>query len=397
VGGLGTRLGPLTAQTPKPLLDVGGRPFLAWLMREFVRFGVREFVLLVGHLADEVKEAAPRIAATLPHDVKVVISEEPMRAGTGGALTHALPLLDERFWLCNGDSFLDFNLARILAAAKATPETQGWMLLRQVPDASRFGVVGLDGSHVVEFHERGEPGRTGLINGGVYLLRKDVLGGVPPVCSLERDVLPGLAQAARLQALVSDGYFIDIGIPEDLERARTELPGRLLRPALFLDRDGVINRDHGYVGGRDRFEWTSTAIDAIRLANDTGLHVFIVTNQGGVARGLYDEAAVAELHAWMVEELRAHGATIDDIRYCPYHKAAAIEGYRRASDWRKPAPGMILDLLRCWEAPPARSLLIGDQPTDVAAAQAAGVEGRLFDGGDLLRLVTSLMDERLHA
>jgi D-glycero-D-manno-heptose 1,7-bisphosphate phosphatase len=133
------------------------------------------------------------------------------------------------------------------------------------------------------------------------------------------------------------------------------------------------------------------ALDAIRHATQAGWHVFVVTNQSGVARGLYDEAAVHKLLDWMADEARRAGGTIDDARYCPFHEQAVVAAYRRASDWRKPAPGMLLDLIRAWELDPTRCLMIGDQPTDIAAATAAGVPGHLFAGGNLLGFVRRLV------
>jgi D-glycero-D-manno-heptose 1,7-bisphosphate phosphatase len=168
----------------------------------------------------------------------------------------------------------------------------------------------------------------------------------------------------------------------------TSPPGRR---AVIFDRDGVLNVDHGYVGSRERFEWVPGALDAIRYATQAGWHVFVVTNQSGVGRGYYDEAAVQSLLDWMADEARRAGGTIDDARYCPFHEAAALEAYRRASDWRKPAPGMLLDLIRAWELDPARCVMIGDQPTDMAAAAAAGVAGHLFPGGNLLDFVRPLL------
>lgn len=165
----------------------------------------------------------------------------------------------------------------------------------------------------------------------------------------------------------------------------------IVRPALFLDRDGTINRDHGYVATRDRWEWIPGAIEAIRLATALSWRVFVVTNQSGVARGLYDEAAVKALHAWMLAALKEAGGTVDDIRYCPFHEEATVARYRRASDWRKPAPGMITDLIRRWDLDPARCVLVGDQPSDLAAAHAAGIRGVLFDGGNLLATVAPLL------
>src|SRR5271170_5324752 len=111
VGGLGTRLGTLTAAMPKPLLPIGDRPFLAWLMREFIRFGVEEFLLLTGYLSHQVEGRVQALADLLPRDVRIVISEEPDRAGTGGAVYYARDKLAERFLLCNGDSLFDFNVA----------------------------------------------------------------------------------------------------------------------------------------------------------------------------------------------------------------------------------------------------------------------------------------------
>ncbi|MDE2582416.1 MAG: HAD-IIIA family hydrolase [Rhodospirillales bacterium] len=208
---------------------------------------------------------------------------------------------------------------------------------------------------------------------------------------MERDVLPRLAAEGLLAGTVAEGWFIDIGIPEDLVRARAELPSRLRRPALFLDRDGVLNRDHGHVGTRERWEWMAGARDAVRAATARGWHVFVVTNQSGVARGYYDEAAVRDLLGWMADEARLAGGTIDDARYCPFHPEAPLPAYRQASDWRKPGPGMLLDLIRAWQLDPARCLLVGDQPSDLAAAAAAGMRGHLFPGGDLAVFVAPLL------
>ena len=126
--------------------------------------------------------------------------------------------------------------------------------------------------------------------------------------------MPRLAARGALRGTIGEGYFRDIGVPQDLARAQQEIPRVLRRRALFLDRDGVVNVDHGWVGTRDRFEWSSGAREAIRAETEAGWHVFVVTNQSGVARGHYDEAAVAALHAWMTDEVRRAGGTIDDIR-----------------------------------------------------------------------------------
>ncbi len=393
VGGLGTRLGALTAATPKPILKCGDRPFLAWLLREFVRFGVTDFLLLTGHLSAEIERAAADIQASLPKRISVTLSEEPIRAGTGGAVFHARDRLHDRFLLCNGNSLFDCNIAALLADAAADDaDSVGRVMLRQLDDASRYGVVTLERDRVTAFRERPATATPGVINGGIYVFRKTLVDHLAPACSLEADVMPTLARDGLLRGTLGTGYFRDIGVPEDFARAQTEIPALLRRKALFFDRDGVLNIDHGYVGCRDRFEWTEGAREAIRHATRAGWHVFIVTNQSGVARGLYNEAAVQALMAWIADEARAFGGTIDDVRYCPYHPDATDDAYRQAHPWRKPEPGMLLDLIDAWELDPAGAIMIGDQESDMRAAAEAGVAGHLFQGGSLLAFLLPILD-----
>lgn len=391
VGGFGTRLGALTADTPKPLLDCGGRPFLAWVLRELVRFGIEEVVLLAGYRSDRVESFVAGLPARVPKPLTCKISVEPAPAGTGGALWHARHLLDDAFLLINGDSWFDTNLARFFATASSAPWATGSVLLRSMDECARYGTAEVQDGRIVGFREKAALAGPGLISTGIYVFGRSVIERLAPVCSLEKDVLPALAGEGRLAASVLDGFFIDIGVPDDYARAGRDLPARLIRPAVFFDRDGVINEDLGWVGFPDRFRWMPGAKEALRLVNDAGAHVFVVTNQAGVARGLYSEDDVHALHQWIGNDLLSFGAAIDDIRFCPFHPSAAVERYRRDSDWRKPGAGMILDLLSAWSVDPRRCFLIGDKDSDLQAAAAARVESHLYTGGDLRAFVEPLL------
>ena len=120
---------------------------------------------------------------------------------------------------------------------------------------------------------------------------------------------------------------------------------RLRRPAVFFDRDGVLNHDTGYIFEPSKLKWIDGAREAVKAVNDAGYFAFVVSNQSGVARGLYEESDVRSLHRWMADEMALMGAHIDAFEYCPDHPEGTIERYRRVSDRRKPAPGMITDLL----------------------------------------------------
>ena len=165
---------------------------------------------------------------------------------------------------------------------------------------------------------------------------------------------------------------------------------RDLRGAVIFDRDGVLNADVGYAHRPDQIEWVEGALEAVKAVNAAGLFAFVATNQSGVGRGYYDEAAVERLHAWMGAEVAAAGGRIDAFVFCPHHPEAPLEAYRRDCDSRKPGPGMIRSLLARFPVDPARTVMIGDRDSDLAAAAAAGIEGMLFEGGSLLDLVLPL-------
>lgn len=161
------------------------------------------------------------------------------------------------------------------------------------------------------------------------------------------------------------------------------------RPAAFLDRDGVINVDHGYTHRVDHLEFTPTAIEGIRLLNDADYRVIVVTNQSGVARGLYGTAEVEAFHNHMNAALGRHGARIDAFYYCPYHPDGTVAQFAIEHEDRKPGPGMIRRAMRDWNVRAEGSFLIGDKPSDAESAAAAGLPSKLItaNSGDLAAAV----------
>ncbi len=389
-GGRGSRLGELTQRTPKPLLQVAGRPFIEHLLIELGRHGVTDIVILVGPSAAPFRSI---LGGDTRFGLKLTYVEEPTSAGTGGALHYARSQLAETFLLVNGDSWFDINLLRLTVPA-LQPNALGRIALRHLENTDQYGRVQLaDDGRVLAFTEK-ETGDPGLINGGVYWFDRGILDHIPPPpCSLETDVFPILAREGRLGGLTLSGRFIDIGTPEDFYRADRMVGGWRRRPAAFLDRDGVLNQDTGYVHRPDQIVWTAGAADAVARLNDAGYFVFVVTNQSGIARGYYDEVTVQKLHRWMNQRLAESGAHVDAFYYCPHHPSEGHPPYRQACLCRKPAPGMIRRALADWPVEPGGSFLIGDQPTDLAAADGAGIAGFTFPGGILDSFVAGRLEE----
>jgi D,D-heptose 1,7-bisphosphate phosphatase len=363
-----------------PLIDIGGAPFLETLVAEARRRGFRDFLLLAGHRGEAIAAFLSERSIEARFDCSVQVTVEPAPASAGGALVHALPRLQDDFLLLDGQRWFDFNWLDLFAKSRRDGAA-ATAALREIMGPDHRRAVELEGSRVSAIR-LGEGGRA-LIDGGVYCLTRRAVEGFP----LEADILPELVRRGGLRFYPYSGFFIDISIPDHLAGAGELVPRRRRRPAVFLDRDGVLNVDHGYVHAPEQVEWVPGAKEAVKLWNDAGCYVFVVTNQAGVAKGYYEEEAVGSLHRWMSDELAKIGASIDDWRYCPFHPEGSVVAYRAAHDWRKPSPGMILDLIAHWPIEREQSVLIGDKASDIEAAEAAGVAGHLFEGGDLMDFV----------
>ncbi len=391
VGGRGTRLGALTRAMPKPMLEVAGRPFVEHVIAHLSRFGLTDILLLAGFAGEAVRDTYHGRAL---YGAKLSVVVEPEALGTAGGLKIFAQHLAPKFVMVNGDTVFDADLVPLLQGSATRP----WAvtgLVRAVEDVSRFGRVVLEADgRVSAFAEKSQiASARGLINAGTYLIERDqVLAEIDrQPCSFETDVIPRLVAKGRFGALESDGFFVDIGVPDSLAFGRDTLKAARMRPAAFLDRDGVINVDRGYTHRAEDLEFVPGAVQAIATLNRAGYYVVVISNQAGVARGYYDEAAVRAFHAHMQALLIADGAHIDAFTYCPHHPAGIVAAYTRVCGCRKPAPGLLEAAARDWPIDRHRSFVVGDQPSDLAAGRAFGIRGYRFEGGDLSAAIAKIL------
>lgn len=389
-GGLATRLRDAAAETPKCLQQVAGRPFLDYLVWNLRRQGVRRVVLATGRLHDAV-EAHVGDGSAL--GVEAVYAREPAPLGTAGAIALGARLLSDEFAVvCNGDSLFDVNHLDLAVRLRRTPEADAVIALRGEADAGRYGSVALgDDGRVTAFCEKGAAG-AGLINGGVYCARAGWLASLEVApSSLERDVFPTLAARGGLLGAAYGGFFTDIGLPESLAAAQTAVAAWRRKPCAFLDRDGVINEDRYYVHTPEEFAFTPGMPEAIKLLNDAGWLVIVITNQAGIGRGLYSASEFEAFKGWIDERLAEAGAHVDATYHCPHHPTAGVGEYLTACECRKPAPGMLLRAIAEWGPDVSRSFMIGDNTKDMEAARAAGLRGVAYRGGNVRDLVAGLI------
>ena len=195
---------------------------------------------------------------------------------------------------------------------------------------------------------------------------------------MERDVFDKLINKKLLSAKKYNSFFLDIGIPETLLSAQELIPKWKSKSALLLDRDGVINIDYGYVHKMQNLKWIDGAKETIKMANDMGILVIVITNQAGIARGYYSEN---EFHLFSKEinnELINFGAHIDATYYCPHHPSEGIKKYRKDCDCRKPKTGMLEKAISDWKLDVTKCFLIGDKKSDILAAKKCGINSHMF-------------------
>ena len=360
-------------QAALTLRPFAGKPFIEHLIQDVSRFGIDRITLL----ADATSEIAALYDGRILHHCAIEVIAVPAGASP---LHCARDRLAPSFLLLNGACWSDADLV-VLA--------HRWHCARSA-QPSLAGMVLMQGYDPAALRDRTDasPAPGTLINTGVYILQRDALAPFWSSGETSLDaILSTLSAEGRLRIETAPGNSIFLDLRDSARSFAHRLIARRTRPALFLDRDGTLNVDRGYTFRPADLVWQTEAREAVRCANRAGYYVFVVTNQSGVSRGLFTDADVQAFHAAMQSSLFEVEAHIDAIEWCPHHVDGTIERYSKPCRRRKPAPGMIEDLLAAWPVDVKTSLMIGDRDSDIEAAAAAGITGVPFHGGSLLDLV----------
>ncbi|MBR1631469.1 MAG: HAD-IIIA family hydrolase [Paludibacteraceae bacterium] len=382
-GGFGTRLSHVLGNVPKPMAPVAGFPFLSYLIRRLEQAGVSHVVLATGHMHDVVAS----YFGSQYGSVHIDYARETSPLLTGGAIMNAMRLcLTEDVMVLNGDTLFEIDF-RQFHSAHCQSNANVSVALRPVEDVARYGAVELSGMYVSHFVEKGRLQGVGLINGGIYIINRAWYTSLvmPEAFSFEKQILEVMSGEMAIHAQVFENYFIDIGIPEDYHRAQKEFPMYFESATdLFLDRDGVLNRLRvgDYVKRCDEFEWLPGAREALALLSRRFRHIFVVTNQQGVSKGLFDVADLESIHRLMLHDVEQSGGRITQIYVCTDRSDSL-------SPNRKPEIGMALQAVRDYpEVDLHRAVMVGDSLTDMQFAARAGMQAVCVRCGNA-------MDDRL--
>jgi D-glycero-alpha-D-manno-heptose 1-phosphate guanylyltransferase len=364
-GGLGTRLKEAVPELPKCMAPVAGHPFLYYIIRYFQSQGIERFIFSLGHKYEVVEHYLHTHFPSL--DYKCVVETMPLK--TGGAIKLSLSVAeDDHVLVVNGDTLFKVKVNE-LEAIHIRDNAECTLALKPMKRFDRYGAVSIAEDGRIKSFEEKKYVESGNINGGVYLLNKKQFldHAWPEAFSFEADYLHAFSSSKKFYGVIQDGYFIDIGIPEDFARAQHELQHFPFPPdvldgswTLFLDRDGVINinKDESYVFNRGEFIFTEGALEAIARLSNLFNRIIVVTNQRGVGKGLMTEADLHDIHSYMKEKVEMTCGRIDEIYYCISADDAHPD--------RKPSPGMAY---RAKEKFPdidfSKSIMVGDKSIDM--------------------------------
>lgn len=372
-GGLGTRLREAVPDLPKCMAPVAGRPFLFYVINYLRSQGIIRFIFSLGYKHEVIEEYLATQFATLNY--QVVIEEEPL--GTGGAIKLACKKADKgNVIVTNGDTLFKIN-GEDLSAFHIRQGSHCTLALKPMTDFDRYGVVETDENGLIRSFREKQYFKSGLINGGVYILNVEsfLSEDLPEKFSFEKDYLEKLYRQRKFYGVKDDGYFIDIGIPSDYERAQKDLhhPALDLKNidrewTLFLDRDGVINvdKDGSYIFTPDEFIFMEGAPELFKKLTSAFKHIIVVTNQRGVGRGLMTEDSLHSIHHKMKDGINRSGGRITAIYYCTANDRLHPE--------RKPNPGMVFRAKADFpDINLAKSIVVGNNISDMRLGRNAGI------------------------
>ncbi len=388
-GGKGKRLGKLTQNMPKPMLKIGDKPILGHQIDLLKRYGISDIIICTGYLSKVIE----KFISEKYRDENISCSLESTPLGTAGCVKELEPELgDEHFIVLYGDIMLDIN-ASLLTGFHFAKESEATMLVHPNDHPYDSDLIVVDKNNkILSFlnkpHPKGMIYRN-LVNAGVYVLSPAVFDYIESGKKQDfaQDIFPAMVKDNRkLYAYNTPEYIKDVGTIDRIESVTKDYSNGKIerlnldypRPAVFLDRDGVINKEGSLNYNLEEFELLPNTVDAIIEINKTDFLAIVVTNQPSVAKGFCSIKDIEQIHRKMETLLGNQQAKLDGIYFCPHHPQKGFPGenpeYKIECGCRKPKAGMIEEAKRDFNIDLKNSFMVGDRTVDIKTAKNAGVK-----------------------
>lgn len=384
-GGRGTRIASINTEVPKPMIEICGKPILEYQIECLKKQNLTELIFVIGYLGNVIEEYFGNGERFGVH-IDYIREEYPL--GTAGALYYLKDTIKDDFLLINGDIIFDVDIYRFSVVHN---DNDGLVTILTHPNSHPYDsgiiVANADGQVKKWLTKEDESvWYKNRVNAGLHMISPKLLHQFerPEKKDLDRDILKPLIQNHELYIYDSPEYIKDMGTPERYYSVTKDIESGLVKSrnlsrkqkAVFLDRDGTINKYIGFLNNIDDFILLDSVTEAIKLINRSGYLAIVVTNQPVIARGEVSLVELEEIHNKMETLLGNEGAYVDDIFYCPHHPDKGFEGerieYKVECSCRKPKPGMLLNAAEKYNIDLSKSWMIGDGINDMEAGKKAG-------------------------
>jgi D,D-heptose 1,7-bisphosphate phosphatase len=365
-GGRGTRIKNLTRNKPKPLIKFGKKSFLQNLINSYAKYNFDKIYILAGYKGRLIKKKFNNKSVNLT-SIKCIV--EKRLKGTGGALNELRNKNINNFILTNGDSYCSIDLTKFLEKTK-----KKLIKMSLVKNLNYKSNNTLNNLNVRKGRVYFDP-KSKYMNAGIYYLNKSNIKFFNKKSfSFENDYLKKMIHNKKVYGQIFPEQSTDIGTPKNLIRAKKFLPKIFKKNAAFLDRDGVINHDRGYVHNMNKFRFKKNVIKGLRYLVKKNYYIFIITNQSGIARNYYSEESFINFQKNINEKLIKKKIFINDVSYCPHHNEGVINKYKINCKCRKPKTQMLKNTLIKFEIDKTNSFFIGDSDSDKKCAENFGLK-----------------------
>jgi len=362
-GGRGLRIKRITNLIPKPLIRFNNKPILTLILNNIAKYNFKKIIILAGYKGSQIYKKYHNKYFNFN---KVECLIEKKRLGTFGAIINIKKKLTKNFIVVNGDTLFNANLEKFLKF-NLVKKKMVMMITKNhhYKENNKLTNLNISKKNEIQILNKGK-----FINSGTYLISRKILKKkLINKSSLETEIIPDLIKNRSVFGIIENKRLIDIGTNNNLLFAKKNISTEIKKPAIFLDRDGVINYDYGYVHKYNNFKFKKNVINALKFLSTKNIYIFIVTNQSGIARGFFKKRDFYKLQIMVKDFLLKKKIYIHDVKFAPFHVDGVIKKYRKISGYRKPGNLMIEELFKDWDIIRKKSFMIGDSLSDKIAAK----------------------------